>query len=268
MAKYFYYNEKGEKKGAFSGSEIKKLAKAGIINPQTVIETEEGKQFYSHGIGGVEFENDSVEVVPIRNISFPTWVNERDTPTDFLGSIQNTTETSNWIHTILVVLGIVGAICGTMLISTVFGAPLGIPLLISSIVSLLFAGLSWGLINNFLKSMRATFCHQHIVEIILKYGNNIDVLEKQQQQKKEQQERDARTQEAMRKQKEREKEQRLEQEKEQQRMIKQLKRDEAFQETVSRVKKFESEHRPYILLGLVIGAVLLTFILLAVSVFR
>ena len=216
MAIYFYYNEKGEKKGAFSGKEIKALAKAGLINPQTIIETEEGKQFYSHGIGGVEFENDSLEVVPIRNILFPKWVNERGTPTDFLDSIQRTIETSNWIHTILVFLSISGVVCGVAFM------PFGIPLLISGVVSLLFACLSWGLINNFLKSMRATFCHQHIVEIILKYGNNIDVLEKQQQQEKEQQERDARTQEAMRKQKEREEEQRLEQEEEQQRMIKQL----------------------------------------------
>gem|GEM_PF-3472659 len=68
MAKYFYYNEKGEKKGAFSGKEIKALAKGGLINPQTVIETEEGKKYYAHGIGGVEFVNadagQNVSVVP------------------------------------------------------------------------------------------------------------------------------------------------------------------------------------------------------------
>ena len=68
--KYFYYNEKGEKKGAFSGKEIKALAKAGLINPDTVIETEEGKQYYAHGIGGVEFgsadtkQNSSVILAP------------------------------------------------------------------------------------------------------------------------------------------------------------------------------------------------------------
>jgi len=54
-ARYFYYNDKGEKKGAFSGSEIKALAKVGFIKPDTAIETEDGKQYYAHGIGGIEF---------------------------------------------------------------------------------------------------------------------------------------------------------------------------------------------------------------------
>lgn len=52
---YFYYNDKGEKRGGFSGREIKALAKSGLIKPETVIETEDGKQYKAIGIGGVEF---------------------------------------------------------------------------------------------------------------------------------------------------------------------------------------------------------------------
>ena len=67
MAKYFYYNEKGEKKGAFSGKEIKALAKAGLINPQTIIETEEGKQYYAHGIENLKFGYENTSRNPFTN---------------------------------------------------------------------------------------------------------------------------------------------------------------------------------------------------------
>ncbi|MDR0328771.1 MAG: DUF4339 domain-containing protein [Planctomycetaceae bacterium] len=74
--KYFYYNEKGEKKGAFSGKEIKALAKGGLINPQTIIETEEGEKYYAHGIGGVEFggvmpDNPAEWHIPVKTVEVP-----------------------------------------------------------------------------------------------------------------------------------------------------------------------------------------------------
>jgi hypothetical protein len=39
----------------FSGKEIKALAKDGNVLPDTVIETEDGKQFHARGIVGIEF---------------------------------------------------------------------------------------------------------------------------------------------------------------------------------------------------------------------
>ena len=49
MAKYFYYDDKGEKHGAFSGKEIKALAKGGLIKPETILETEDGKKYTAQG---------------------------------------------------------------------------------------------------------------------------------------------------------------------------------------------------------------------------
>ena len=41
MAKWFYYNESGEKIEV-TGGQLKGLAKAGMITPDTIVETEEG----------------------------------------------------------------------------------------------------------------------------------------------------------------------------------------------------------------------------------
>jgi hypothetical protein len=77
---YFYYTDKGEKRGGFSGKEMKALAKSGLINPDTVIETEEGKKYYARGIGGVEFgssekEDSTLEPIEVRAIPMPTVAN-------------------------------------------------------------------------------------------------------------------------------------------------------------------------------------------------
>jgi hypothetical protein len=61
---YFYYDYLGEKKGAFSGKDIKALAKDGNILPDTVIETADGKQFLARGIAGIEFWNGDKTEVP------------------------------------------------------------------------------------------------------------------------------------------------------------------------------------------------------------
>lgn len=42
MANWHYYNEDGERVGAVTGRQLKKLAQNGIITPGTVVETEEG----------------------------------------------------------------------------------------------------------------------------------------------------------------------------------------------------------------------------------
>jgi hypothetical protein len=42
MAKWFYYNESNEKIEV-TGGQLKGLAKAGMITPDTIVETEEGK---------------------------------------------------------------------------------------------------------------------------------------------------------------------------------------------------------------------------------
>ena len=58
MAKWFYYNEGGEKI-EITGGQLKGLAKAGMITPDTIVETEEGKSAPARKIKGLTF----VEVV-------------------------------------------------------------------------------------------------------------------------------------------------------------------------------------------------------------
>ena len=43
MATWYYYNEQGEKI-ATTGGRLKGLAKAGLITPETIVETEDGKK--------------------------------------------------------------------------------------------------------------------------------------------------------------------------------------------------------------------------------
>jgi len=54
MAKWFYYNESGEKIEV-TGGQLKGLAKAGMITPDTVIETEEGKSAPARKVKGLTF---------------------------------------------------------------------------------------------------------------------------------------------------------------------------------------------------------------------
>jgi len=57
MARYFYYNENGEKIETFSEPAIKALAKAGLINPDTLIEVEIKDKNEIFGIFGGVMEN-------------------------------------------------------------------------------------------------------------------------------------------------------------------------------------------------------------------
>jgi len=54
--RYFYHVSSGEKTGPFSASEIKKLAKDGVIQPLTTIENEiDGQKFQARKIAGIVF---------------------------------------------------------------------------------------------------------------------------------------------------------------------------------------------------------------------
>jgi len=54
MSTWFYYNEQGEKI-AVSGGQLKGLAKAGLITPETVVETEDGKSASAGKVKGLTF---------------------------------------------------------------------------------------------------------------------------------------------------------------------------------------------------------------------
>jgi len=54
MATWHYYNEKGEKI-TVTGGQIKGLAKAGLITPDTIVETEEGKSAPARKVQGLTF---------------------------------------------------------------------------------------------------------------------------------------------------------------------------------------------------------------------
>lgn len=54
MAKWFYYNENGEKIEV-TGTQLKELAKQGIVTPNTTIETEEGKSAPARRVKGLTF---------------------------------------------------------------------------------------------------------------------------------------------------------------------------------------------------------------------
>jgi hypothetical protein len=55
MSNWFYYNEKGEKISV-TGGQLKGLAKAGVITPDTIVETEEGKSAPARKVKGLTFQ--------------------------------------------------------------------------------------------------------------------------------------------------------------------------------------------------------------------
>ena len=65
MAKWFYYNASGEKIEV-TGGQLKGLAKAGMITPDTIVETEEGKTAPARRVKGLTFvvRNDTAEPLP------------------------------------------------------------------------------------------------------------------------------------------------------------------------------------------------------------
>ncbi|MCL2710505.1 MAG: M48 family metalloprotease [Planctomycetaceae bacterium] len=65
MSSWFYYNN-GQKLGPVSGGQLKGLAKTGLITPETIIETEEGKTAPARKIKGLTFaETAQPKAVPV-----------------------------------------------------------------------------------------------------------------------------------------------------------------------------------------------------------
>jgi ankyrin repeat protein len=69
MAKWFYYNERGNKIEV-TGGRLKGLAKEGIITPDTVVETEEGKSAPARKVKGLTFPG-TVLIEPKRETTLP-----------------------------------------------------------------------------------------------------------------------------------------------------------------------------------------------------
>ncbi|MCL2710519.1 MAG: type II secretion system protein GspG [Planctomycetaceae bacterium] len=55
MSTWFYYDSNGQKQGPVSGGQLKGLAKAGMISPETIIETDEGKKATAGKVKGLTF---------------------------------------------------------------------------------------------------------------------------------------------------------------------------------------------------------------------
>ena len=129
MAKYFYYNDKGEKKGAFSGREIKAMAKGGLINPNTMIETEDGKRYTANGIGGVEFGNsqkNEPSKPPKISGDFPIITNSSSIvpiSVPLQSEIQKTAENGQNFRGILthrqIIIGVAGIIVGLCILNSI-----------------------------------------------------------------------------------------------------------------------------------------------------
>lgn len=55
MAKWYYYDNNDQKQGSFSGGQLRRLAKDGVITPETIIEDEEGTAWHAGEVGGLTF---------------------------------------------------------------------------------------------------------------------------------------------------------------------------------------------------------------------
>jgi len=55
MSTWFYYDSNGQKQGPVSGGQLKGLAKAGLITPGTLVETEDGKTALAKKVNGLTF---------------------------------------------------------------------------------------------------------------------------------------------------------------------------------------------------------------------
>jgi hypothetical protein len=187
--RYGYYNYKGERKGDFSGKEIKRLARAGIITPETIIETPEGDKYKAIGIEGVVFGNEHTDEDLDSSISLPEdwkvamvnvapvlpkwtqWLEEveerKEHPSNFCKYISSTILTVHVIFAILFIESLIVTSAGLLILfSDTKGIFFDLSLFLSiiGVLQLPFIFLLRGLGISFLKSLRATFCHQFIVE--------------------------------------------------------------------------------------------------------
>jgi len=67
---WHYYDKNGEKQGPISGGQLKGLAKAGLITPETIIETETGKTALARKVKGLVFA-EAVQTAPTSVLSTP-----------------------------------------------------------------------------------------------------------------------------------------------------------------------------------------------------
>ena len=87
MANWFYYNENGEKV-AVTGGQLKGLAKAGVITPDTVVETEEGKTAPARKVKGLTFgEPTQPEMVTSESTTPATVSTDESNPFNISASI-------------------------------------------------------------------------------------------------------------------------------------------------------------------------------------
>ena len=55
MSTWFYYDSSGQKQGPVTGGRLKGLAQAGLITPETMVETEKGKTVPAKKVKGLKF---------------------------------------------------------------------------------------------------------------------------------------------------------------------------------------------------------------------
>ncbi|MDR0522793.1 MAG: DUF4339 domain-containing protein [Planctomycetaceae bacterium] len=76
MANWFYYDNNGQKQGPVTGSQLKQLAAQGLVLPETVIETETGRQVTAKEVKGLLSEPATVHV-PLPAAEDSAWNNVR-----------------------------------------------------------------------------------------------------------------------------------------------------------------------------------------------
>ena len=65
MSTWFYYDSQGQKQGPVTGGQLKGLAKAGRITPETVVETEDGKTAPARKVKGLTFIEAAQPEIPL-----------------------------------------------------------------------------------------------------------------------------------------------------------------------------------------------------------
>jgi len=71
MSNWFYYDSNAQKQGPYTSAQFKELAKQGVITPDTMIETEEGKTAPARRMKGLTFgESARPQTTPFGNITY------------------------------------------------------------------------------------------------------------------------------------------------------------------------------------------------------
>ena len=91
MTKWFYYNESSEKIEV-TGGQLKGLAKAGMITPETIVETEDGKKARAGKVKGLKFveAEQPITSMPTESNPFTATSPTADSPTARVSTIDHT----------------------------------------------------------------------------------------------------------------------------------------------------------------------------------